>query len=326
MAPSSLNTLAAQVAESIVLLQFGNAYGIGFVASDDGLVVTSLHVVLGEKKVTAHLADGRKLDVRQVGGLDTKRDLAVLKLEAPGLPALKHGPKRLVEEGTPVIVFGMVDDGQRTRWTQAKVSAVQVLGGWLTIYRLEGELPPDASGGPLLSATGELLGVVTVAETEDGMAVLGVPLKYVMPMLDEKVFRPLTALAPPRRSAPRREIPEHPITILEGSSASGLEAMMEAIASAISVGAPAYNQGNIEACYRVYRETAKRLVAEHDNCPGPKKALELGLRRAAAMKDADGRAWAMRDAFDGLMAVMEKFFKAHAAALKKAKAKPKLLN
>lgn len=323
-----VNTVAAQAADSIVLLQFGKAYGIGFVASDDGMVVTSLHVVMGEKKVTAHLADGRKVDVRQVGGLDTKRDLAVLKLEVPGLPSLPRGPKRLVEEGTPVIVFGMVEEGQRTRWTQAKVSAVQVLGGWLTIYRLEGELPPDASGGPLLSATGEVLGVVTVAETEDGTAVLGVPLKYVTPMLDEKVFRPLTALAPPRRTAAatKREIPEHPITILEGSSASGLEVMMEAIASAISVGAPAYNQGNIEACYRVYRETARRLIAEHANCPGPRKALEQGLRRAAAMKDVDARAWAMRDAFDGLMSVMEKFFKAHASALKKAKSKPKLLN
>ena len=321
-----MNEVAAQAADSIVLLQFGKAYGIGFVASDDGLVVTSLHVVMGEKKVTAHLADGRKVDVRQVGGLDTKRDLAVLKLEVPNLPSLPRGPKRLVEEGTPVIVFGMVEDGQRTRWARAKVSAVQVLGGWLTIYRLEGELPADASGGPLLSATGEVLGVVTVAETEDGTAVLGVPLRYVTPMLEEKIFRPLTALAPPRRSATKREVPEHPITILEGSSASGLEAMMESITSAIALGAPAYNQGNIDACYRVYRETARRLVAQHENCPGPRRALEHGLRRAAALKDADARAWAMRDTFDGLMAVMEKFFKAHASQLKKAKSRPKLLN
>ncbi len=322
----AVNTVAAQAADSIVLLQFGKAYGIGFVASDDGLIVTSLHVVMGEKKVTAHLADGRKVDVRQVGGLDTKRDLAVLKLEVPDLPSLPRGPRRLVEEGTPVIVFGMVEDGQRTRWAEAKVSGVQVLGGWLTIYRLEGELPPDASGGPLLSATGEVLGVVTVAETEDGTAVLGVPLKYVTPMLDEKVFRPLTALAPPRRLTTRREVPEHPITILEGSSASGLEQMMEAIASAISMGAPAYNQGNIDACYRVYRETARRLIAEHENCPGPRKALEQGLKRAATLKDVDARAWAMRDTFDGLMAVMEKFFKAHVSSLKKSKSKPKLLN
>lgn len=321
-----LNSIAAQAAESIVLLQFGKAYGIGFVASDDGLIVTSLHVVMGEKKVTAHLADGRAVDVRLVGGLDTRRDLAVLKLDVPGLPSLPRGPKRLVEEGTPVLVFGMVEEGQRTRWAPAKVTAVQVLGGWLTIYRLEGELPPDASGGPLLSATGEVLGVVTVAETEDGTAVLGVPLRYVTPMLEEKAFRPLTALTPPRRPATKREIPDHPITILEGSSASGLEVMMEAIASAISVGAPAYNQGNVEACYRVYRETARRLISEHGNCPGPRKALEQGLRRAAAMKDVDARAWAMRDAFDGLMAVMEKFFKSHGTALKKAKAKPRLMN
>ncbi|MBS1150244.1 MAG: HtrA protease/chaperone protein [Myxococcaceae bacterium] len=325
--PSALNSVAAQAAESIVLLQFGKAYGIGFLASGDGLVVTSLHVVMGEKKVTAHLADGRKIDVRQVGGLDTKRDLAVLKLEVPGLPSLPRGPKRLVEEGTPVIVFGMVEQGQRTRWAPAKISAVQVLGGWLTIYRLEGELPADASGGPLVSATGEVLGVVTVAQTEEGTAVLGVPLKYVTPMLDERVFRPLTALAPPKRApAARREIPEHPITILEGSSASGLEVMMESIASAISIGAPAYNQGNIEACYQVYRETARRLIATHQNCPGPRRALEQGLRRAAAMKDVDARAWAMRDAFDGLMAVMEKFFKSHGSAMKKAKVNPKLLN
>src|SRR5947209_5176960 len=113
MSSSSLNTLAAQAAESIVLLQFGNAYGIGFIVSDEGHVVTSLHVVMGEKRVTAHLADGRKLEVRQVGTIDSRRDLAVLKLDAGGLRSLPRGPRRLVEEGTPVIVFGMVEDGQR---------------------------------------------------------------------------------------------------------------------------------------------------------------------------------------------------------------------
>jgi hypothetical protein len=80
---------------------------------------------------------------------------------------------------------------------------------------------------------------------------------------------------------------------------------MQILTEAIDVGAPAYNQRHFAACYHAYEGAAlnleKRLPAA---CGGPKKAMREGRNRAAKLTDAAAQAWAMRDAFDGLIEVI----------------------
>jgi hypothetical protein len=223
-----------------------------------------------------------------------------------------------------VFAFGLSADTRRLRFALGQIDCVQVLGNALTVYQLKGDFPSDAPGGPLLSHSGELLGLITVAQTERGVSPLGIPARYLGELLPLAQSLPLTTLAP-RQS--RRNVPQHPMQLLDGSTSRGLEQIVVAIAGAIRIGAPAYNQGDAATCYQVYADTARKLVQSRVDCPGPRRALMSGLEKASTMGDADSQAWAMRDAFDGLLAVIDKFFKSSTAPAKKeASPKPDLPN
>ena len=314
-----------EAASCIVLLEFQRSYGLGFVAPN-GRIVTSFHVVADEQDIVAHLADGRAIPVQRVAAVDSRRDLAVLDVGVLDATPARAPEPRLVDEGTVVHAYGMVADEGRIRWVDARVGTVQVLGSSLTVYRLEGEVPSDASGGPLVAPDGTTLGVVTVAESDEGLITLAVPWRYLEPLLAQNAELPLSALALSEKKPPRREVPNHPLSLLEGSSAAGLEAATELIAGAIRVGAPAYNEGDIDRCYRIYVDAARQVIDLRRDCPGVQAALRAGLARAEALEDVDHQAWAMRDAFDGLLGVIEKFRRAHGKPGGNGRPRPTFLN
>lgn len=309
-------------AAAVVLLEFPNAYGLGFVAPN-GRIVTCFHVVADEPEITAHLGDGRVLPVRGVCAIDLRRDLAVLDVGLLDATPVRPGLDALVEEGEQVFAFGMVAGEHRLRWTEASIESVQVLASSLTVYGLTGDVPPDASGAPVVDTNGTVLGVAaTLPNRSDG--VLVIPWKYVAPLLRQNRELPLSALSSQRRRAPKREVPDHPVSLLDGSALSGLEVTTDSISDAIRVGAPAYNQGDVARCYSVYAEVAQRLISTRDDCPGVQMALRQGLARAARLEELDLRAWAMRDTFDGLLMVIEKYLNVSGAP--KRDGKPRWLN
>jgi serine protease Do len=322
---SRLAEIAARAAEAFVVLELDDSYGLGFVAPN-GRIVSTLHVVSDEKSITAHLSSGTQLPVRTVAGIDSKRDLAVLHVSGIDVTPLAAPPKRLAEEGTSVFTFSLTQDRRRTQWIEARIGAIQVLADGLAVYRIEGDFPPDLSGAPLVSSKGEVLGVVTQAQSDDGVVVLAVPYRYLLPLLSAPEQLPLAVLKAPKKRARRRLVPQHAVTLLEGSSAKGLELMAGVLAGAINVGAPVYNRGDVEACLKLYTETAQRLVRDRSDCPGPAKALKDGLERARALDDTDSKAWALRDTFDGLLMVIEKYLKARISVAKGGGRKSKLLN
>jgi serine protease Do len=298
-----------EAAPSVVLLEFRRSYGLGFV-TPSGRIVTSFHVVADEREIVAHLFDGRAIPVKTIAAIDTRRDLAVLDVGVLNVPPARAPTERLAAEGSRVFAFGMVPQEGRTRWVNARISALQVLGSKLTVYRLEGEIPPDASGGPLISAEGWTLGVVTVADSGEGLVTLAVPWRYVAPLTVQNAAQPLPALSPAEHRGPRRKVPNHPLSLLDGSTVTGLEATSEALLGAIRLGAPAYNEGDVERCYQVYVSAAQQLIDRRRDCPGVQAALRVGLARASSLPQVDHRAWALRDAFDGLLMVIEKVMRA----------------
>jgi serine protease Do len=108
------------------------------------------------------------------------------------------------------------------------------------------------------------------------------------------------------RTKLERKVPQHELSLLKGCSDEHLRLIANAIGEAIEVGAPLYNQGHSEACFRIYQGTAFELIQRMKECPGPTKALQDGIARAAAAESDDAKAWAMRDTFDGLLLVIEK--------------------
>lgn len=312
-----------EAATAIVVLELERAYGLGFVAPN-GRIVTNFHVVANEKSIVAHLSDGRRLAVEAVCAVDLRRDLAVLDVGLLDATPVRAGGVRLVEEGEAVSVFGLVQNEDRVRWVNATLGSPQLVGPGLTVYTLNGTIPPDASGGPLVGADGSVLGVVTMAESDEGLVALGIPWRHVEPLMPMNQRLPVSVLQRARRG-PARQIPQHPISLLDGSNLAGLEATTRAIAGAIQQGAPAYNEGDVERCYRVYQQVARRLIDARTDCPGVQTALRDGLKRAGGLSDVDRQAWAMRDTFDGLLSVIEKYMRAR-FGLAQPSGKPNLLN
>ncbi len=111
----------------------------------------------------------------------------------------------------------------------------------------------------------------------------------------------------PKLPPVERHVPKHPLSILDGCSEDDVRAVATGIASAIDVGAPLYNAGNFAGCYHMYEGTAADVGRKlGDRCPGPARALEAGRERAASLETPSAQAWAMRDAFDGLIDVISR--------------------
>ena len=102
-----------------------------------------------------------------------------------------------------------------------------------------------------------------------------------------------------------RHVPTHSLRVLEGCSSTNLDTITDLLGDAIEQGAPLYNQGDFGGCYRTY--VAAALEIEHrmpKTCPGPGEALVDGRTNAKARNHMSEKAWAMRDAFDGLLEVV----------------------
>ena len=101
-----------------------------------------------------------------------------------------------------------------------------------------------------------------------------------------------------------RNVPHYGLTLLEGCSNDHINYIGNAIVGAVNIGAPLYNQGNTEACYRVYEGAVLDITRNAAACVGPNKALNTGLREATNRVNYVDKAWALRDAFDGVLEVL----------------------
>jgi serine protease Do len=155
--------------------------GSGVIWHSDGLIVTNAHVAQDER-VTVELSDGRVLDAVRTG-IDLRRDLATLRVEATDLPAVTVGDSNALRVGELVLAMGNPQgvvgalttgiihrigptDGQsRQRWVIADV-----------------RLAPGNSGGPLANAQGQVIGINTMIA---GGLALAIPSNEVERFLKE---------------------------------------------------------------------------------------------------------------------------------------------
>ena len=111
----------------------------------------------------------------------------------------------------------------------------------------------------------------------------------------------------PKLPAVKRQVPVHPMSLLDGCSKGDLDAVEDRIDGAVHVGAPLYNDGDFEGCYHAYESTAQTIEKNlPKSCKGPATALKAGRDRASKLTTPAEQAWAMRDAFDGLLDVIDR--------------------
>jgi serine protease Do len=134
--------------------------GSGFIIRADGLIVTNRHVIVGARTVRVKLSDGRRV-AAQVVGIDAPTDIALLKVSAGTLPALRLGSSQTVAVGDPVIAIGD-PFGLGQSVTAGIVSArgrELVEDPYIDFLQTDAAINFGNSGGPLLTADGAVVGV-----------------------------------------------------------------------------------------------------------------------------------------------------------------------
>jgi putative serine protease PepD len=142
----------------------GQGPGSGVVVSSDGLIVTNAHVVDGATEVAVKIGtDGEQLPA-EIVGVDASHDLALLDVDASGLPTLELGDSGKVEVGDATYAIGNpygLDHTLTTGVVSALDRDLQAPDG-ATIsgaIQTDAALNPGNSGGPLLDASGKVIGV-----------------------------------------------------------------------------------------------------------------------------------------------------------------------
>ncbi|MFT3756829.1 MAG: DegQ family serine endoprotease [Pseudoxanthomonas sp.] len=139
----------------------GTSMGSGFIISPDGYVLTNHHVVDGADTVTVKLSDRREFTAKVIGS-DEQYDVAVLKIEASGLPSIRVGDSNTLKPGQWVVAIGS-PLGLDHSVTAGIVSAVGRSTGrsqqYVPFIQTDVAINQGNSGGPLLNTSGEVVGI-----------------------------------------------------------------------------------------------------------------------------------------------------------------------
>ena len=133
--------------------------GSGFIITADGFVMTNAHVVEGAEEVLVTLPDKREFKAKVVGTPDKRTDVAVIKIDATGLPFVKIGDVSKLKVGEWVMAIGS-PFGLENTVTAGIVSAkARDTGDYLPFIQTDVAINPGNSGGPLVNLRGEVVGI-----------------------------------------------------------------------------------------------------------------------------------------------------------------------
>ncbi len=143
--------------------------GSGFIVSSDGTILTNAHVVSGASEVTVRLTDRREY-LAKVIGVDTKSDVAVIRIPAKNLPTVKLGDTHNLKVGEWVVAIG-APFGFENSVTAGIVSAKGRMlpdSGYVPFIQTDVPINPGNSGGPLFNMRGEVVGINSQIYTRSG--------------------------------------------------------------------------------------------------------------------------------------------------------------
>lgn len=145
-----------------------SALGSGVIVSKEGHILTNHHVIANMQEIRVQLTDGRVLPAKLVGS-DENVDIAVLKIDAPGLEPLSLGDSDQVRVGQMVFAIGNPFGLQETVTqgiVSAKGRALQDHG--IDFLQTDAAVNPGNSGGPLLNVRGEIIGINSAIYSQTG--------------------------------------------------------------------------------------------------------------------------------------------------------------
>ncbi len=202
---SAIISAAAKVSPAIVTIAVSGAVanpndpfgsipqsgvGSGVIFDSNGWIVTNKHVAEGAQTLTVTLEDGREFD-GTVYGIDTLTDLAIVKVEATGLPTAPIGDSSTAKVGQLAIAIGSPLGTYTNSVTAGIVSAfgrtITVQDGTIirNLIQTDAAINPGNSGGALLDSAGNVIGINTaVAQTAEGIG-FAIPINIARPIMQQ---------------------------------------------------------------------------------------------------------------------------------------------
>ena len=252
--------------------------GSGFILSSDGLIMTNAHVVEGADEVIVTLTDKREFKAKLIGA-DKRSDVALVKIDAAGLPAVKVGDVSRLRVGEWVMAIGS-PFGLENTVTAGIVSAKQRdTGDYLPFIQTDVAINPGNSGGPLINMRGEVVGINSQIYSRSGGS-MGI--SFAIPM-DEAVRVSEQLRVSGRVSRGRIGVQIDQVT-KEVAESIGLGKAQGALVRAVEPGAPAEKAG-VEAGDIIVKFEGKAVEKSSDlprmvgsTKPGTRSALTVFRR------------------------------------------------
>jgi S1-C subfamily serine protease len=198
-AATSLEELAERVTQAVVLIDVRTAsdtrQGSGFLIDPSGIILTNYHVIRDARVARVKLASGDVYDHVSVLAQDERRDIAVIRIAAFEMPTLPLGNSDSVRIGTPVVLVGSPLGLDNTVSTGIVSGRRQEPEGF-QLLQITAPASPGSSGGAVLSASGEVIGIA-VSQLPSGQNLnFAVPINYARGMLQSLGDTPVALLGP----------------------------------------------------------------------------------------------------------------------------------
>jgi serine protease Do len=165
------------------------AAGSGFIIESNGYIVTNNHVAEDARKITVKLSDGREFDAKLIGA-DKDTDVALLKVEATGLPTVALGDDRRLRVGDWVVAVGNPFNlgGTVTAGIVSSIGRDIGNGPYTDYIQIDAPINRGNSGGPTFDITGRVVGMNTAIFSPSGGSVgigFAVPASTIKTVVDE---------------------------------------------------------------------------------------------------------------------------------------------
>jgi len=178
------------------------AVGTGFLVRSFGLILTNDHVVEGARSITVTFPNTHRQLQASVVTQDVAHDLAVLKVNANGLPTVSIGNSRSVElgqrviaigyalalRGGPTVTAGIVSSLHRT--IQVQDPEATSLGGTRTyrsVFQTDAAINPGNSGGPLMNLDGQVVGIDSAGSQQAQNIGFAIPINSAKPLVNRAI-------------------------------------------------------------------------------------------------------------------------------------------
>jgi S1-C subfamily serine protease len=209
-AETSVEAVVRDVLPSVVHVETNRGEGTGFIVREDGIVVTNFHVVEGASEITVLTSDEQpdEFDARTIGG-DIQADLAVLDIDAEGLPAIPLGDSDQLDLGQPVVALGyalgleggpsvtsgIVSSLTRRITVQDPECPEEECGTdrarvYTDIIQTDAAINPGNSGGPLVDMAGNVVGINTAGTSTAENIGFAIQISSVAPAIMQAAEEP----------------------------------------------------------------------------------------------------------------------------------------